>query len=238
MDNCRAYSAALLIACAGAANAAPALPTGVPASVDLESVLVSQFGTRLIDTAEDSLAGFSVASAGDVNGDGIDDIIIGAIDGIYGPGVRSRAFVIFGGPDKLPNQLSLDELDATNGFAIELPAQQPEVNYAIISVSGAGDINGDRIADVVIGAGYAASTAGAYAGHAYVVFGRRTAVDGNFPASIDVDDLDGTDGFSIPGQNPDDHLGTCVAGVGDVNGDYIVGRRSAHGNDAALRRMR
>lgn len=221
MNNRRAYSAAFLLACAGAAYAAPALPTGVPASIDLESVIVSQFGSRMGDSVEGGGAGFSVANAGDVNGDGIADIIIGASDTIYGPGIRPRAYVVFGAGTKLSNLLALEELDATDGFAIDLPQLNPDAKYSSISVSGAGDINGDKIADVVIGSGYADSEAGEYAGHAWVIFGRKTATSGNFPASLDVTTLDGTNGFAIPGQNPDDFLGSCVAGVGDINGDKL-----------------
>jgi len=210
-----------LLAATGTAHAAPALPTGVPASIELESVIVSQFGSRMGDSVEGGQAGFSVANAGDVNGDGVADIIIGATDTIYGPGVRSRAYVVFGTITKLPNLLALDQLDGTDGFAVELPQLKSDAEYGIISVSGGGDINGDKIADIVIGSGYADSEAGEYAGHAWVIFGRKTATAGNFPASLDVTTLDGTNGFAIPGQNPDDFLGYCVAGVGDINGDKL-----------------
>ena len=87
-------------------------------------------------------------------------------------------------------------------------------------MSSAGDINGDGIADLLIGA-YGAGPNGAYSGASYVVFGRNTARTGAFPASLDLSDLDGTNGFRLSGVEADDSSGRAVSGAGDVNGDGI-----------------
>jgi hypothetical protein len=80
-------------------------------------------------------------------------------------------------------------------------------------VAGAGDVNADGFADVIIGA----PKAEAGAGSTYVVFGRAAG----FPAQIDLATLDGTNGFRLDGKpgTHDDESGYSVASAGDVNGD-------------------
>jgi hypothetical protein len=135
-------------------------------------------------------SGISVSGAGDVNGDGVDDVIIGAR--LASPGGRAYAgetFVVFGrntaetGP--FPPVLPLMSLlpagggDGTHGFVLTGVAAN---DFSGFSVSMAGDVNGDGVVDVIVGA-YRADPGGRYAGGAsYVVFGRDTASMGNFPA--------------------------------------------------------
>jgi hypothetical protein len=90
-----------------------------------------------------------------------------------------------------------------------------------MSVSSAGDVNGDGIDDILIGA-YGADQDGAWdAGETYVVFGKDTVVSGDFDAAIDLSDLDGSDGFVFNGINQSDYSGRSVSSAGDVNGDGI-----------------
>ena len=89
-----------------------------------------------------SQSGFSVASAGDFNGDGISDIIIGAP---YNKDVSGRTYVIYGKTGGLTN-INLSSLTAQDGFYIT-----GEVNsQSGWSVASAGDVNGDGIADIII----------------------------------------------------------------------------------------
>ena len=140
--------------------------------------------------------GTSVSNAGDVNGDGIEDFIIGA------PGADSSSgasYVVFGGSDiGTSGSLEPAELDGNNGFAINGVANDDSSGN---SVSGAGDVNGDEIDDLIIGA--------PGSNKSYVVFGSE---DG-FAASLELSELDGTNGFIIPVNN------TSVSDAGDVNGD-------------------
>jgi hypothetical protein len=91
------------------------------------------------------------------------------------------------------------------------------------SVSGAGDVNGDGIEDLMIGAYAADPNAREDAGETYVVFGRRTA----FPAMFELETLspvaggDGSEGFIIAGARMDDGSGKSVRNAGDVNHDGI-----------------
>ena len=154
-----------------------------------------------------SNSGFSVASAGDVNGDGLNDLIIGA----SGTGV---SYVVFGNASGFASNIDLSSLDGTNGFEISGAATGSPTDFGAfrISVASAGDVNGDGLADLIIGA---PGANGNYSGASYVVFGKA----GGFASNIDLSSLDGTNGFKISGTTANDQSGWSVASAGDVNGD-------------------
>ena len=164
-------------------------------------------------------SGIAVSSVGDVNGDGIGDLLIGAY-GADPNGERSGAsYVVFGrntvqtGP--FPASLDLSTLDGTNGFRL---AGVAALDYSGRAVSSAGDVNGDGLADLLIGA-FGADPNGERSGASYVVFGRNTAQTGPFPVSLNLSALDGTNGFRLNGVAADDRSGRAVSSAGDVNGD-------------------
>lgn len=149
-------------------------------------------------------SGQSVQSAGDINDDGIDDFIIGAPD-------VDRVYVIFGTATGFSAEFDPASLDGTNGFVLSGATGQ-NTGYA---VGGRGDVNGDGIDDIVVGA---PGPEGAFAaGTSYVVFGRDTS----FSANIDLTALEDTDGFVLEGVDAGDASGFSVAVVRDVNGDQI-----------------
>ncbi|MDQ0464117.1 Ca2+-binding RTX toxin-like protein [Caulobacter ginsengisoli] len=143
-----------------------------------------------------------VAAAGDMNGDGFDDFVFGDPGG-------SMAYVVFGA-NVGPGQFFGDALDGTNGFRLFGPSG----SLTGRSVASAGDINGDGYDDLIIGAPLQ-STAGTYAGAAYVVFGHA----GGFPLDTDLNTLDGTNGFRILGDVAGGVTGWAVASAGDFDGD-------------------
>jgi glycosylphosphatidylinositol phospholipase D len=159
----------------------------------------------------------ALAGVGDVNGDGIDDIAIGNPHG--GPvGLAGRVYVLFGRTTPWPSTLELGDLAGFNGFAID---GVDDADQAGSAVSAAGDINGDGIGDIAIGATSVDAGAYANAGAAYVIYGRDTAAGATFEPVLSVVDLDGRNGFMLRGVRPSDAAGAVVSGLGDVNGDGI-----------------
>src|SRR5690606_33128287 len=169
-------------------------------------------------------SGWSVSSAGDVNGDGFDDLLVGAPHADpSGTGDGGESYVVFGG-QPLGANLDLATLDGSNGFVLE-GIHSSDRSGA--SVSSAGDVNGDGIDDLLVGA-YQADPGGSNdAGETYLVFGRA------FGPGFDLGSLDGTNGYVLEGIDSPDRSGFSVSSAGDVNGDgfadLVVGARSAEG---------
>ena len=188
-------------------------------------------GFRIDGIDSGDVLGFSVAGAGDVNGDQHDDLIIGAwgADGTENDEREvGETFVVFGTSENLGESFDLSSLDGSNGFRV---VGVDAVDRSGAAVSGAGDINGDTFDDLIIGARLAdgADNETTDAGEAYVLFGSAD----QFASTLDLTDLDGTNGFRIYGDDRFDAFGYSVAHAGDVNGDQladvIVGARFADG---------
>ena len=120
-----------------------------------------------------------------------------------------ESYVIFGSNAGFTDRIELSSLDGINGYKIYGAGSNDFLGY---SVDGAGDINGDGIEDIVVGATY-----GGTGGEVYVVFGNTNRPSGD----IDISSLDGSNGFKITSLGQFDRLGSAVAGIGDFNGDEI-----------------
>lgn len=180
--------------------------------VPLAEVTQGVGGFSLDGEAGGDASGRTVGGAGDVNGDGIADIIVGA-SGADPNGTESgRAYVVFGKADT-DKVLLADVTQGIGGFALDGEALEDNSG---VSVSGAGDVNGDGLADVIVGAS-GADPSGTDSGRAYVVFGKE---DTDKVLLADV--AQGIGGFALDGEEPDDHSGISVSGVGDVNGDGLA----------------
>ncbi|HKR25247.1 MAG TPA: hypothetical protein VJS15_08315, partial [Allosphingosinicella sp.] len=184
-------------------------------TIDLNALGAAGFAIQGDDAYDRT--GYSVASAGDVNGDGFDDIIVGAISGNSGGYSSGEAYVIFGKASGFGN-IDLSSLGAA-GFLIQGDSAG---DLAGVSVASAGDVNGDGFDDIIVGA-RGGDDGGSGAGEAYVVFGKASGF-----GTVDLSSL-GTGGFVIQGDSAGDAAGISVASAGDVNGDgfddVIVGAR-------------
>ncbi|MDZ8110074.1 MAG: hypothetical protein RM338_31375 [Nostoc sp. DedQUE12a] len=170
-------------------------------------------GFKINGLGSDSGLGWSVSNAGDINNDGIDDLIIGAPYTSFGAG---ESYVVFGGTNiGSGSSFDLSSLNGTNGFKISGIVENGLLGD---SVSNAGDINNDGVDDLIIGAPSASANGNSGAGQSYVIFGgTNVGVGGSF----DLSSLNGTNGFKINGIAADDNSGDSVSSAGDINNDGI-----------------
>ena len=147
--------------------------------------------------------GESVASAGDVNGDGYADVVVGGSYVNYGAG---QAYVYLG------SATGVSSTPATTLTGVSVG------DHFGASVASAGDVNGDGYADLVVGAYSARNSAGVLVGQASVYLGSADGV-AQSPATV------------LTGTNMYDGVGGSVASAGDVNGDgfgdIVVGATGA-----------
>jgi Ca2+-binding RTX toxin-like protein len=174
-------------------------------------------GFVLEGIATGDLAGTAVSSAGDVNNDGIDDLLIGAPFATRNRrNFAGESYVVFGRRQGFSSRLNLADLNGSNGFVLNGPSIDDDLVGA--SVSDLGDINGDGIDDFIVSAPRARPDGRFRAGTSYVIFG-SSGLGGS--GRLDLTTLNGSNGFVIQGINPVDQAGTVVSSAGDLNGDGI-----------------
>ncbi len=196
-------------------------------AINLSAIAAGTGGFVIKGESVGDYSGYSVSSAGDVNGDGLDDLIIGAIfadaSGVSNAG---KSYVVFGKQDNTTINLSAI-VAGTGGFVINGKSRH---DYSGFSVSSAGDVNGDGLDDLIVGAYQADPSSKSNAGKSYVVFGKQdtNAIELSAIAA-------GTGGFVISGESEGDWSGYSVSSAGDMNGDglddLIVGAQTADPND-------
>ncbi|MCK1405118.1 Hint domain-containing protein [Bradyrhizobium sp. 76] len=195
------------------------------AAINLTSISGTAAGYQFTSAITGSRSGYSVAAAGDVNGDGYGDFIVGGPFNDASGLQVGASYVVFGQAGALSSSLN-----GTNGFIFGVGgASNDNSGY---SVASAGDVNGDGFDDLIIGARNRDSTA-TDSGTSYVLFGHA----GAFTAKLGPSSIDGTNGFSLTGAAAGDQVGSSVASAGDLNGDgfddLIVGAPGTDFNGSA-----
>ncbi|MEO7307769.1 MAG: integrin alpha, partial [Ferruginibacter sp.] len=137
--------------------------------------------------------GIAVAGAGDVNGDGFSDVIVGSQLYDNGTTDEGAAFIYHGSAAGI------------NNVAVTLIESDQGLSQFGFSVSGAGDVNGDGYSDVIVGA-YNFDNVETNEGVAFIYHGSATGINNTAVAMVE---------SNQPGAN----LGASVACAGDINGD-------------------
>jgi hypothetical protein len=151
-------------------------------------------------------AGQSVDCAGDVNGDGYDDFVIGAFMNKEGGNYAGQVYIIFGKSVGWSMDTDLSSVDASY-------LGEKIMDNAGNDVAGVGDVNNDGFDDILISAVYNSGGA-ANAGQVYLILGKSAGW------SMDKD-LSNSDS-SFLGEMAQEYVGTSIDGGGDVNGDGNV----------------
>jgi hypothetical protein len=188
---------------------APGTPALPASTIDLATTApdLTVFG----GDADDYLADRFSLAQGDFNGDGIDDILVGApkADGSdNGRSNAGEAYVIFGSPEVAG---TVDIAEGQQDVTVIGANEGDNLGFVVAS----GDVNGDDIDDILVGARFASGPEGdrVYAGEAYVVFGSPD-LSGTVDTALDEQD------FTVTGGGPSEYLGYALA-AGDVNGDGV-----------------
>ncbi len=189
-------------------------------NVDLADVIAgtatksdgSSAGFVINGTTHWDFSGYAVSSAGDFNGDGLDDLLIGApyADATDANDEDGRVFLVYGQTDGTAVNLA-DVQKGVGGFSLKGSV------YELARVSEAGDLNGDGLADIVIGDNRYNSGSG----QAYVVFGNANGYQASTAGTEDTAEAAAQTGFLITPESSGGFLGWSISTAGDVNGDGL-----------------
>ncbi|MEM7783904.1 MAG: hypothetical protein AAF623_11170, partial [Planctomycetota bacterium] len=177
----------------------------------------------LLGGHQSELAGTSVSAAGDFNGDGYEDLLVGAVGAtVEDRDFSGRAYLVYGSQSGFQSGFQFSDLtsvsaDGTLGMVINGAASS---DYLGNSVSDIGDFNNDGFFDIAVGARSASRFGLQWSGEAYILFGNDDQ-----DAVFEVGDLrseyggDGSEGLVISGRRYSDSIGDDLMAAGDINGD-------------------
>lgn len=194
--------------------------------ITVDPLATGIFDTQLEPDQANAQFGVSVSSAGDVNGDGYSDIIVGANAFDNGTADEGAAFIYHGSPGGV---------STTPAAMVE--SNQSGSNFGF-SVSSAGDVNGDEYADVIVGAA-TWSNGELNEGAFWVYYGSSTGINTSSPTMVESNQSQVNLGFSVSGAGDVDNDGFSDVVVGVPNwdggqsdeGGFFVYKGSATGLD-------
>jgi hypothetical protein len=169
-------------------------------------------GSTILGGTGDRL-GVSAASAGDVDGDDVDDLAVGG----------HGAYVIYG--PSAPQTIDLGQA-GVSGYHVAPPTG---LGYDFARIANAGDVNNDAIPDLLLGFPQATPTSLVNGGAAYVVYGQQVIGDAP-PPEVSVSTMPGQAGTRLIGGSGGDGLGSAVDNVDTGPGDetaFLVGAPGA-----------
>jgi hypothetical protein len=206
---------------------------GRPGRAEIDLASEDFGGVRITGGDLYSWLGRSVATVPDLNADGRPELIVGApLRDVGDRQDAGSAYVIFGPAG--PGTIDVGRV-VEDGLGYRIDGAQGQAGRAVGSI---GDLDGDRLPEVLVTAPVAAAGNSEPNGVAYVVNGRAT------PGVVDLQQL-GNQGYAVSRvvrgagnaerRTPGDWLGESITGLGDVNGDgrpdFIVGAHLADGPD-------
>ncbi|KTG09780.1 hypothetical protein AUR64_09100 [Haloprofundus marisrubri] len=181
---------------------------------------------KLGGVGEGDNAGFAVADAGDVNADGLSDVVVGAPGNDTNGSNAGAAYVVFGAESEDDDDDELEVRSLADANATLYGAGSGDQAGWSVSSAGSGDVNCDAFDDVLVGAPRN-GTSGSNTGAAYLVYGGETLAG---PQSLT--DANAT----FRGTSPNDRAGFWVSDAGDLDGDdredILVGAPYADGDDS------
>jgi hypothetical protein len=168
-------------------------------------VMTASQGVRFQGTAGNQNLGRSLAGAGDVNGDGYNDFLIGSSENAD----KGTVYLIYGKNPvsaTLTYSLNASVLNGTNGVAI-VGNTDDYIGYDVNKISGAGDVNGDGYDDILVAGN----------NRVFLIYGSASGIGAG--GLLDLASFAESDGVVMTGSGSIQSLGTAVSGAGDVNGD-------------------
>ncbi len=166
---------------------------------------------RVLGRTSDDELGTSVAT-GDVNGDGLPDMILGA-PGEFGKNRKGAVYVVFG----TARRTAATDIDLSIAAA-DLTIIGSKIDDRFGFAVAAGDVNGDTLTDLIMAARFGDPPGRTDAGVVYLVYGAR-----NFAPNLVIDLGTTPADLTILGENAQDYLGASLEGrglaTGDINSD-------------------
>lgn len=190
--------------------------------IELATIDTAGVGVRFDGFLVNGLSGISVAGAGDIDGDGENEILIGAPGLRGGPFIAGQAYVIFSGAVQAElasgdGIIALDEIDTlAQGIVIEGFDGGGNGGAPVV---GAGDVDGDGVTDVLIAAPFAEVGGIANVGETFLLSGADLMAAPARRFDVGAVGILNNDSVRIEGENEDDFAGSALSSADDINND-------------------